>query len=392
MLKKLYRVALLFVLAAFVTETKAQVTFIENKGQWESNIKYRAEIPGGLLIMEDGQISYILHEKDPFDKIHDEGHYDQPVKMHFFRVVFEGSNKNLHYQTDFQSTAYYNYFIGNDPQKWASGVHGFGKITVKELYPGIDLELFSSARNIVKYNLIVKPGADPDKIKVRYEGLDDMRLSGGRLHLKTSIGELTEMPPVCYQFADTSVKYVKTDYSLKGNVLSFDIKEKYNHRKSFIIDPELVFSTYSGAFGDNFGFTATFDNNGNGYSGGASYVYNQNGQFSDGSFPVTPGAFQMTFGGGVGFLARDAAIFKVSADGSNLIYATYIGGSHNDEPHSMIVNSKGELVVLGTTFSNDFPVSGFDNFHNLSADIFVFVLSADGKSMVGSTYIGGPGM
>lgn len=379
-----------------VTTTQAQITFIENRGQWKNTVKYRADIPGGHLYVENGKLHYILADPAPFKEMHDKHFYDKPVQMHYFRVIFEGSNATPTYKNEQTSPTYYNYYLGNDPSKWATGVAGHHKITMQEIYPGIDLEIYSSRNHSLKYNLIVKPGANPNVIKMRYEGLDDMHLSGGQLHLQTSVGEIYEMAPICYQLNDTAVKFVKTEYSLKDNLLTFDIKEKYNRKKSFVIDPELVFSTYSGALGDNWGFTGTWDNNGNAYSGGAAYAYGDpNFGGSNGSFPVTPGAFQRVFRNGVEGtnedLARDATVYKVSSDGTSLIYATYLGGTHNEEPHSMVVNSRNELVVFGTTFSDDFPVAAnaFDNSFNGQADIFVFVLSADGRSMVGSTFIGG---
>lgn len=376
------------------TTAFGQLTFIENDGQWGDNIKYRADIPGGQLFITNGTLHYILADVEPFKEMHDKHSYDKPVQMHYFRVIFEGSNPSPTYKTELTVPTYYNFYLGNDPSKWATGVAGHGKITVKDLYPNIDLEIYGSRNNALKYNLIIHPNANPDMIKMRYEGLNDMSIRGGQLHLTTSVGEITELAPICYQLADTSIKYVKTDYSLKDNLLTFDIKEKYNRRKSFVIDPELIFSTYSGAFGDNWGFTGTWDNDGDAYSGGAAYAY----AGSDGSFPVTPGAFQTNFRNGVEGddedLARDATVFKVSSDGKTLIYATYLGGTHNEEPHSMVVNSRNELIVFGTTFSNNFPVAtnAFDNSFNGQADIFVFVLSADGKSMVGSTFIGGTGV
>lgn len=373
----------------------AQINFIENKGQWESNIKYRADIPGGQLFLENGTLSYLLVEQEPFKELHDKGKYEKPVQMHYFRVVFEGANPNPTYKNALTTETYYNFYLGNNPSKWASGVNAHGKVTVEELYPGIDLEIYGATNNSLKYNLIIKPNADPSVIKMRYEGLDDLELKKGQLNLKTSLGEIKELAPICYQYGDTTLKYVKTNYSLENNVLTFDIKERYNRRKSFIIDPEIIFSTYSGALGDNWGYTGTWDNDGNAYSGGAAYSYSG---VSNGSFPVTPGAFQTIFRNGVegtgSDLARDASIYKVSSDGKTLIYATYLGGTHNEEPHSMIVNSKNQLVVFGTTFSRDFPVSSaaYDDKLNGIADIFVFVLSADGKSMIGSTFIGGDGI
>lgn len=367
----------------------AQITFIENKGQWEEQIKYRAEIPGGVLFIEKGVLTFLLTDGEALEEIHhNEGAIDKLVKMHAYKLKFDNFNPNLSFTADQKFVTKYNYFIGNDKSKWASNVSGFGKVTLKNLYPGIDLEIFGSTNNSIKYNLVVQPKANPDKIKMIYEGLDGIEINKGKLHLKTSLGEIEEHIPLAYQLIDNELKKVKTSYKLSGNTLSFDIKDRINRRKQFVIDPVVIFSTYSGSFADNWGFTATWDDFGNAYGGGTVY---------DIGYPVTTGAFDAQYRGGVevlsevGDLARDAAIYKVSSDGSTLLYATYLGGVHNEQPHSMIVNSKDQLVVLGSTFSFNFPTSNtaFDTQHGGESDIFVFILSSDGTNMVASTFIGG---
>lgn len=366
----------------------AQITFIENKGQWEDNVKYKADIPGGVLFIEDGQLTYLLAESEPFKKMHETGIYDKPVKLHAYKLKFENFNPKLTYQPEQKVITQYNYFIGNDPSKWANNVNGFNKVTLKNIYKGVDLEIFGSTQTSIKYNLIVQPGANPDIIKMRYEGLDKLEIENGQLHLHTSIGEIHEHIPLAYQIEGSELKKVKTSYKLENNILSFDIKDRINRRKSFIIDPVVVFSTYSGSLADNWGFTATWDDFGNAYGGGTVYGF---------GYPTTTGAFQRLFKNGVdvlpqvGDLARDAAIYKVTDDGSTLLFATYLGGNHNEQPHSMIVNSKGELVILGTTFSNNFPTSNtaYDRFHAGQSDIYVFILSGNGQNMIASTFIGG---
>ena len=151
--------------------------------------------------------------------------------------------------------------------------------------------------------------------------------------------------------------------------------------------------------------TATFDEHGNVYSGGTVW------DFYGGSLPVTKGAFQTTFGG-----VWDVALLKFDSTGHDLLYGTYLGGSDTETPLSLIVNHKDELVILGITGSDDFPVpghaysstfSGGDSVTNAignynstpfqgvkylhGSDFFIATLSTDGGSLLSATYLGGTG-
>ncbi len=155
------------------------------------------------------------------------------------------------------------------------------------------------------------------------------------------------------------------------------------------IDPALIFSTYSGSRGDNFGFTATYDSRGNLYAGGIT-----NG--AQGNYPVTAGAVQTTYGGGgtglpAAGLPCDITISKYDSAGSKLLWATYLGGRNNEYPHSLVVNQLDDLYVFGTSYSNDYPTSleGYDTSFNGLVDIIVTKISADGKTLMGSTFVGG---
>ena len=158
-----------------------------------------------------------------------------------------------------------------------------------------------------------------------------------------------------------------------------------------VIDPELIFSTYSGSTVDNFGFTASYDDEGNLYSGG---IATSPTKFLNGVYPATPGAFDVTFNGGEpNTFACDIAISKYSSNGQNLIYATYLGGGANDYPHSLIVDEDNQLIVFGTSSSSDYPTTAnsADPFYNGSEDIIVTKFSVDGTFLIGSTFIGGSG-
>ncbi|MFN0204186.1 MAG: SBBP repeat-containing protein, partial [Bacteroidia bacterium] len=173
---------------------------------------------------------------------------------------------------------------------------------------------------------------------------------------------------------------------LTGDVLSFVFPNDYDHSEALIIDPTVVFSTYTGSTQDNWGFTATYDNNGNAFGGGI--IFNQ-GFMSVGStgFPIL-GAFQGSFQGG----ERDATITKYSPSGNSLIFSTYLGGEQKDQPHSLVADVNGNLFVLGRTSSNDFPMQGpsYDNSHNGGSDIFLAKFSPTG-ALLTSTFVGGTG-
>ena len=127
------------------------------------------------------------------------------------------------------------------------------------------------------------------------------------------------------------------------DVVSFSFPKGYDKSSRLIIDPELIFSTYSGSTADNWGFTATYDDEGNLYSGGI---------VADTGYPVTTGVFQPDHGG-----EWDVGILKYDPTGKNLLWATYLGGTFSETPQSIIVNSKGELIIYGTTSSPDFPMT-----------------------------------
>src|SRR5699024_7762135 len=106
-----------------------------------------------------------------------------------------------------------------------------------------------------------------------------------------------------------------------------------------------IFASYSGSSADNWGYTATYDAEGNFYMGGIVF---------GSGYPTTPGAFQETFQGGgntYGNGGFDISLSKLSPDGKELIYATYLGGSGDEQPHSLVVNRKGQLIISGRTNS-----------------------------------------
>lgn len=157
---KPYRIFLLFLVLLYGAQSvQGQIRFVENKGQWEQNILYRAGIPGGYLFVGRNTLTYLFYDKKAIHNFTHEGKAVD-VKFHSIKVNFLHCNKIIGTEGEKPESAYYNFFIGNDPSKWAAGVKSYAKVTLKDLYPHIDLEINSDDDGI-KFNFLVKPGVIP---------------------------------------------------------------------------------------------------------------------------------------------------------------------------------------------------------------------------------------
>ncbi|NNC82239.1 MAG: T9SS type B sorting domain-containing protein, partial [Flavobacteriales bacterium] len=196
---------------------------------------------------------------------------------------------------------------------------------------------------------------------------------------------------------DGSRATISGDYRLRGNTLSYRIGT-YDASQELIIDPTLIFSSYSGSTANNFGYTATFDQ--------AGFLYSGSSVFANG-YPTSMGAYDMSFNDG----NVDIAISKFDTTGTFLVYSTYLGGSADELPHSIIVNELDELYVFGTTGSDNYPVTseafdqqfagadfslggigGLGVDYLSGSDLIVSKLSFDGTELLASSYIGENGM
>jgi hypothetical protein len=377
--------------------------FIENKNQWPSQINFSARIPGGSMFVQPGRFSYFLRDEKKMEAIHERTHhglqnesdislaFDTDINNHFVTVDFIGANTNAKPSPFGHLPTYYNYYLGKDSTHWASKANSYSGVFYDDFYKGIDLKIYSIGKNL-KYDYIIAPYADPTLIQVAYNGADQIFLDNGNLIIKTSLGDLIEKKPYAFQFINGKKIEVRCAYSLIENQLSFCLPDGYDPCYELTIDPLLIFSTYSGSTADNWGSTATPGENGNLYSAGVT------NETRGGKFPTTTGSFQTSYGG-----LYDVGILKYDSLGQNLLYATYLGGSESESPHSLVMNHKNELIVFGTTSSDDFPVTArvIDRTFNggtpishvvtyqFGSDIFVSRINQDGTQLLSSTYIGG---
>lgn len=373
-----------------------------NNGQWEEQVEYTIDLFGGKMYVENESFLFHFYESPKSHNHSDEKHEEVPdvIKAHAVRTTFIGSSWNGNRREENPSSHYRNYFIGNNSSQWASNIHGFNKVELTNFYPNIDLQL-DGKNGQLKYSFILQAHVDPSQIQMQIDGADRVFIDAeGNLNIHTSLGTIQEMKPVAWTEANGRITPVEVKFELTNSILSYVFPEGYNTNERLVIDPNLVFSTFTGSTTDNWGMTATPGPNGEMYAGGISF---------GAGYPVTAGAYDLTYNGGTangnipGF---DIAISKFTDDGTQLLYSTYIGGASNELPESMITTTNGELYILGITGSSNFPMgpTPYDNsfgagnantsnslvFPN-GTDICLIKLSSNGTALLSSTYVGGSG-
>ena len=319
------------------------------------------------------------------------------LHMHSYRVSFVNANDNVSILPDKAVSSYNNYMVG-DKKNWTTHCKIYQSIVYKNLYNGIDVHYHTDVGTL-KYDIVVHPGADLSQIILQYDGQTSLSIRKNKVYIQTSVGTVQELEPEAYQVSAKGRTEVSCKYTLlSGNRIGFTV-ENYSPDATLVIDPTEVFCSFTGSTSDNWGYSATYDNSGNLYMGGI--VLDEDGQY-DGvqgggnGFPVSPGAFQTSFqpgniDGTDGGYHYDVGIMKLSANGADRLYATYLGGSGNEQPHSMIVDNSGDLIVMGRTTSANFPVTTGVVGPGGGYDIFITKFNPEGTGLIGSIRIGGTG-
>ena len=299
---------------------------------------------------------------------------DNKTKSSIIKITFENSNKAIPKGIE-ELNHKSNYFIGNNISKWKNNIPNYEKIIYENLYDGIDL-IYYFCEDGLKYDWILKTGAQPEQIRYSYEGVKDINIDlDGNLHLITTTSEYIEKSPYSYQNYDTKKIEIYSKYWIEGTTVGFKIGD-YNPDETLIIDP-LIFSTFVGGSESDNGMAVAMDTEGNIYVTGDTYSED---------FPITTGVYDESFNG-----VRDIFVFKMNNDGTNIIYATYIGGNDNDVGHGITIDEKGDIYVTGRSESSDFPTTpgAYDENINGESDVIIFKLKNDCSDLIYSTFVGG---
>ncbi|MGK0299050.1 MAG: hypothetical protein ACI9XC_002676 [Gammaproteobacteria bacterium] len=404
-------------------------TFEKNHGQSEPEVEFLAHY---------GQIRFFLTQQEVIFNLPD---VVTPVRMRF-------SNANPATQIigeEPQSTQTH-YLVGSDPSFWNNQISHYAKVRYRDLYQGIDL-LFYDNKGLLEYDFIIAPGADPSQIKLDFTGIDESSLiEGNNVEFVIGGGSIVQQIPAAYQDIQGQ-RHAVTAKQLLNDIggVSFSLSE-YQSDHTVILDPILHFSRFFGGRGEEEIISMTTDMEGNIFiTGGSSSpnlpISNDSLSYPASMFDVegnrlafvakldptgtrliyltylggnktstahyikvdssgnayvagrteandfpTLNPIQSRYGGG----SDDVFISKLNADGSALIYSTYLGGSEYDQARSMALDSSGNVYVTGRTESANYPVLNpiMPKFSG-KLDAFVTKVSADGSKIIYSTYLGG---
>jgi hypothetical protein len=277
-----------------------------------------------------------------------------------------------------------NYFIGNDPKKWRTDIPTYEAVVYENAYAGIDLKFYGQGRHM-EYDIVVKPGADPNQVKFAYQGVQKLEVTpaGDLALVLPDGGRLLQKKPLIYQEIAGQRLPVEGKYRLSrhgAQVTCGFAVAAYEKTRTLVIDPKLIFSTYLGGAQTDQADALAVDPEGNVYVGGMT---NSN------PFPNNPDQPPIYSYAG----KNDAFVVKINTSGTKLVYSTYLGGEESDELIGIAVDGAGNAYVAGETKSPDFPpVNALQN--NLQAypgmgDGFVAKINASGNALLYSTYLGG---
>jgi uncharacterized protein (TIGR03437 family) len=302
------------------------------------------------------------------------------------RMTFAGANPAAQVTGLDQLPGRSNYLTGNDPKKWRVGVPMYARVKYAEIYPGIDVVYYGNQREL-EYDITVAPGADPRRIRLRLDGADRMRLSGGDVVMEISGRQLRIRKPFVYQPSASGQREIRGEFVRTGkNEIGFRLAA-YDSAQPLVLDPVISYSTYLGGTGFDAGKGIAVDSSGNAYI---------TGQTNSIDFPTVP-PYENAFGG-----SNNVFVLKLNPSGTALVYSTTIGGSGDESGNGIAVDATGNAYVTGVTNSKNFPiVGGFQASPSTSTNLngtisvfnqaFVLKLNASGSALVYSSYLGGSG-
>ncbi len=440
-----YCITTLIIICLLTPQTSAAPYFTENKGQFGDKCSFLYKSSNMNAWICNGSI--VFENFLAFDKNYDgDGRVlSFKEKGHIYRMKFEDADFS-DFVVKTNRFPYFNYFLGKDSSEWFTKVKTLSEVLYKNIYNNIDLRLYFDKNNL-RYDFIVHPQGDISDIKINFDFLDSIVLnSNNELCLHTSLGEIKHKNLFACQFENNIKKEIKCSFVLNAdNSLRFKA-DKFDRSRKLIIDPlifstylggksydyseglaldslenpiicgytssekfpvtegaydtvfkvnqnfypdayvskfskdgkQLLFSTFIGGSQDDYGKDIAIDKQDNIYLTGFTYVSS--------SFPVKNG-WDMIHNG-----KYDSFITKLSSDGSNLIYSTYIGGSKDDYATAIHISDDYKAHITGyTTFSGDYPVTAnaFQPSHRGKYDTFIGVLSPSGANLFYSTLLGG---
>jgi len=366
---------------AFQTLTDLPLRFIANAGQTDPAVNFTVKGAGHTLFFTQDEVVFSAVRE-----------VEEQAVSSVVRLSFEGANPGPQMAGLGLMPGVVNYFLGNDPQNWHTSVDTYAGVSYRELYTGIEL-VYRGARGGLKSEFVVAPGGDPGDISMVYSGVQNAFIrEDGALVLETYLGQLEEGKPLVYQQVDGAKRMIPAGYLLENlptaqnGILSYRVSfeiGEYDPDLPLLVDPVLAFSSFIGGSQNDKAHDIAVDDSSNIYITGLT---------GSSDFPTTTNAISSTFQSGDG---GDIFVTQIIESGGVYTYgfSTYLGGSGNDTPHGIAVDSAGDVYIAGITGSDsDFPiVNAPQPTFGGSYDGFVAKITniAGSASLAYSSYLGG---
>lgn len=370
-----------------VSYGRLPLSFEVNRGQVSPPARYLARGQGFVLFLTQAEAILQLTKFMPGNQAAvattSEIKDDQPGAVtsgaaDVIRLELLGANQQARIAASERLPGNTSYFLGNNPQKWLTGIPNYARIRYHQIYPGIDLAYYGRQGQL-ENDFVLAPGSDPKLIRLGVEGARKVHFNAsGDLVLTVSDGEVYLRCPRAYQGNGANRREVAVRYVLQArNRVGFAIGP-YDHHKELVIDPVLSYSTYLGGSGGDNGLGIAVDAAGDAFVTGATASVN---------FPKTAG--QASLGGG-----NDIFVAKLNPSGTAFLYSVFLGGGNLDRATSIAIDSSGNAYLAGYTTSTDFPTTSgaYQTSNAGNTDAFVTKLDPTGNTLVYSTYLGGNGI
>jgi len=389
--------------------------FEANKGQNDPRVRFLSKGKGYALFLTFSEIVLSFNGEN-FEFIQPEKSARKHQKS-VLRIKWLGGNQNPQVIGVEKLDGKTNYFVGNNHKNWKTDIPNYRKVRYKDIYPGIDIVCYGNQHRF-EYDFVVSPKADPDSIRLSFEGSEGISLdNSGSLVIQTGGGKIIQHLPQIYQETEDGKKLISGSYVMYSSKreremdrVSFGFKVgSYDSNKPLVIDPILTFSTYLGGRGVEQIQDIALDSSGNVYVVGKT----TSTDFPTAS-PIQPALSENLFGKFWRHLREtekssyDAFVMKIDPSGLSIVYSTYLGGNDVDYGQDIALDSSGNVYVVGSTISTDYPVLNpiqralsicesllrklyrHIKGHGISCyDAFVTKLNASGSAIVYSTYLGG---
>ncbi|MBZ5490734.1 MAG: SBBP repeat-containing protein [Acidobacteriia bacterium] len=367
------------------------ISFEANQGQADHEVRYLSRGAGYSLFLSPGRAELAVRESATVQPQKQQAMLVQPhggpIAVRHITIQLLGANPNAVITGLDELPGKSNYLIGNDPEKWRTGIAHFARVTYRQLYPGVDMVYYGHGGEL-ESDFIVAAGADPKKIRLAIQNAAQTQVDW-RGNLVLGAGQNIEVrlrKPVAYQTTGGTRREIPVRYRLVGKGKVTLVVGAYDRNLPLVIDPVLSYSTYLGGSNLDNGTAIAVDSSGSAYvTGGTPF----------GAFPSTPGAFQVT---GAGF---DVFITKFDPTGTILVYSTFLGGSLDETAFGIAVDASGNAYVTGQTTSTDFPLKnpvqatcgcGLNTITGeRRTEAFISKINSTGSALIYSTYLGGSG-